>query len=301
MPSTRAEVGDERATERTGEGLDRLSIAELASMMNDADASVPTAVRAALPSIVAAIEAIVDRLDNGGRLFYVGAGTSGRLGVLDASELPPTFGVDADAVVAIIAGGVAAVTDAQEGAEDDTDAGRVAMDDAGVTAGDAVVGIASSGTTPYVLAAVRRAGELGAATIGLSCSAETPLSGACDHPIEVLVGPEIVAGSTRLKAGTAQKLVLNMLSTITMVRLGRTYDDLMVDLRPTNDKLRARAARIVAQITGADASRVDAALIETEWDVKAAVLVAARGLDAQSARRRLDAAGGRLRDALEGP
>lgn len=280
-------------------GLDRRSVAELATLMNDADATVPAAVRAVLPDIVGAIGVIEERLGRGGRLIYIGAGTSGRLGVLDASELPPTFGVGPGVVVAIIAGGGAAVTQAREGAEDDVDAGRAAMDDARVTSDDAVVGIASSGTTPYVLAAVRRARQLGAVTIGLSCSPGAPLSGACDHPIEVLVGPEVVAGSTRLKAGTAQKLVLNMLSTITMVRLGRTYDDLMVDVRPTNAKLRARASRIVAEITGADPGQVDAALTATEWDVKAAVLVIAHGVDVQSARRRLDAAGGRLRDALE--
>ena len=279
--------------------LDRHSVAELATLMNDADASVPMAVRTALPAIVQAIEAVEDRLRRGGRMLYVGAGTSGRLGVLDASELPPTFGVDADLVVAIIAGGPAAVTTAQEGVEDDVDAGREAIDEAGVTSDDAVVGIASSGTTPYVVAAVRRARELGAVTIGLSCSHDTPLSEACEHAIEVLVGPEVVAGSSRLKAGTAQKLVLNMLSTIAMVRLGRIYNDLMVDVRPTNAKLRERAVRIVAEIADATPETARAALAQTSWDVKSAVLVVAHGLDAETARTRLDAAGGRLRDALE--
>ena len=267
--------------------------------MNDADATVARAVRAALGSIVGAIDAIVERVAGGGRLLYVGAGTSGRLGVLDASECPPTFGTDPSQVVAIIAGGPRAIVTPIEGAEDDDDAGRAAIDAARVAAPDAVVGIASSGRTPYVLGAMRRARELGALTVGLSCNDGTALSAAVDHAIEVPVGPEVVAGSTRLKAGTAQKMVLNMISTIVMVRLGKTYGNLMVDLRATNGKLRDRAVGIVTSITGASRGRSRAALERTGFNVKEAVLVVVLGVSPEQATARLAAASGKLKSALE--
>ena len=262
-----------------------MSTAEVAAVMNDSDATVPAAVRAALPAIVAAIDGIVARMAAGGRLIYVGAGSSGRLGVLDASECPPTFGTDPGDVVAIIAGGPPAIVSPVEAAEDDVDGGRRAIDDANVTAGDAVVGIAASGRTPFVIAALGRAGELGALTVGLSCNAGAELSAVVEHPIEVAVGPEVVAGSTRLKAGTAQKLVLNMISTITMVRLGKTYGNLMVDLRATNEKLRERAVGIVATIAGVGRPPARAALEATGFDVKAAVLVASARRDAERGAR----------------
>ncbi len=276
-----------------------MSTSALAATMNDADATVARAVRAALGSIVGAIDAIVERVAGGGRLLYVGAGTSGRIGVLDASECPPTFGTDPSQVVAIIAGGPRAIVTPIEGAEDDDDAGRVAIDAARVAAPDAVVGIASSGRTPYVLGAMRRARELGALTVGLSCNDGTALSAAVDHAIEVPVGPEVVAGSTRLKAGTAQKMVLNMISTIVMVRLGKTYGNLMVDLRATNGKLRDRAVGIVTSITGASRERSRAALERTGFNVKEAVLMVVLGVSPEQATARLAAAGGKLKSALE--
>lgn len=281
--------------------LDLMSVAELAAAMNDADATVPAAVRAELPAIVPAIEAASARMQSGGRLVYVGAGTPGRIGVLDASECPPTFSTPPGLVLPIIAGGPAAITTAQEGAEDDEEAGAAAIDAAGIGPLDTVLGIASSGRTPYVVAAVRRARALGALTVGLSCNVDTVLSAAVDHPIEVAVGPEVLTGSTRLKSGTAQKLVLNMFSTIVMVRQGKTYGNLMIDLKPTNHKLRQRAARIVAEIADVPRERADAVLAETGQDVKISILVLARGLSADEARSRLEATDGRLRPALEGP
>ncbi|MFI2652315.1 N-acetylmuramic acid 6-phosphate etherase [Micromonospora fulviviridis] len=280
-------------------GLDTASVAQLAAVMNDEDATVPGAVRAALSQIVPAIEGIADRLAAGGRLLYVGAGTAGRLGVLDASECPPTFSTPPDLVRAVIAGGTAALLAAQEGVEDDEAAGAAMIDDFGITAADAIVGISASGRTPYVLAAVRTARARGALTVGLSCNADTPLSAASDRAIEVLVGPEVVAGSTRLKAGTAQKLVLNMISTISMIRLGKTYGNLMVDLRVTNAKLRDRAVRIIRRVTGVPRSEAEAALDRADLDVKTAILLLDGPANGVDPRQRLAATGGRLRAALE--
>jgi N-acetylmuramic acid 6-phosphate etherase len=279
--------------------IDRASVAELASLMNEADATVPAAVRAALPQIVPAVEAVVERMRGGGRLLYVGAGTPGRLGVLDASECPPTFSTPPELVRGLIAGGDAAVFTAQEGVEDDADAGRAVITAEGVGPADSVVGITASGRTPYVLAAVTEARERGALTVGVSCNAGTALSAAAEHAIEVVVGPEVVAGSTRLKAGTAQKLVLNMFSTIAMVQLGKTYGNLMVDLGATNAKLRERAIRMVRTVTGASRADAEGALEASGMRVTLAVLRLERGLDAAEASVRLAAAGGRLRDALE--
>jgi N-acetylmuramic acid 6-phosphate etherase len=278
--------------------IDRMSVADLAATMNDADRTVPDAVRAALPQVVAAISAVAERMARGGRLIYVGAGTPGRIAVLDASECPPTFSTPPGLVTAIIAGGPSAIVTPSEGAEDDAGAGAAAIDDAGVGPLDSVVGIASSGRTPYVVAAVSRARELGAFTVGLTSNVGSDLAGAAEQPIEVVVGPEVISGSTRLKAGTAQKLVLNMISTITMVRLGKTYGNLMVDVRPTNHKLRERAVRIVRQLTGVDAAGARAALGAAGWDVKVAAVTVRLGLDPAAARERLEAAGGRLREAF---
>jgi N-acetylmuramic acid 6-phosphate etherase len=281
--------------------IDRASVAELAALMNEADATVPVAVRAALPRIVPAIEAVVQRLRDGGRLLYVGAGTPGRLGVLDASECPPTFSTSPELVRGLIAGGEAAMFAAQEGVEDDADAGRAAIAAEEVAAADSVVGITASGRTPYVLAAVAEARGRGALTVGLSCNAGAALSAAAEHAIEVVVGPEVVAGSTRLKAGTAQKLVLNMFSTIAMVQLGKTYGNLMVDLGATNAKLRERAIRMVRTVTGASRERAEEALEASGMRVKLAILRLERGLETTEAAARLAAAGGRLRDVLERP
>jgi N-acetylmuramic acid 6-phosphate etherase len=278
--------------------LDRASVAELARLMNEADATVPAAIAASMGAIVPAIEAITERLARGGRLRYVGAGTAGRLGVLDASECPPTFGTPPDLVKGLIAGGPDAILTAQEGAEDDFAAGARAMADDGVGADDAIVGVAASGRTPFVIGALREARVRGALTVALSCNLDAPTSREAELAIEIPVGPEVLAGSTRLKAGTAQKLVLNMISTIAMVRLGKTWGNLMVDLRATNEKLRERAIRIVQQVTGASREAAVDALREADWEVKPAVLVIGRGLDVSEARRRL-AADGRLRVALE--
>lgn len=292
---------DELQTERVDprySHIDQASVAQLATLMNDADATVPLAVRDALPAIVPAIEAVAERLERGGRLIYVGAGTAGRMGVLDASECPPTFGTPPGLVLGVIAGGPAAIHTAQEGAEDDAVAGARMVAEIGVTAADALVGIAASGRTPYVIGALRAARARGAATISLACNAGAAISREAELPIEVLVGPEVLAGSTRLKAGTAQKLVLNMISTIAMVRIGKTWGNLMVDLRATNAKLRERAIRIVQAVTDADRPTAETALQRVDWEVKPAVLLIGLGLEPAEARARL-ARNGRLRVAME--
>jgi N-acetylmuramic acid 6-phosphate etherase len=279
--------------------IDRMSVAELAVTMNEADATVPAAVQRSLPQIVPAIEAASERMAQGGRLVYVGAGTPGRLGIVDASECPPTFSTPPELVFAIMAGGPGAIVTPVEGAEDDAEAGIAAIDESGITPLDTVVGIASSGRTPYVIAAVRRARERGALTVGLSCNTGTALSAAAEHGIEVEVGPEVLAGSTRLKSGTAQKLVLNMFSTIVMVRQGKAYGNLMVDLRATNHKLRERAIRMVQTIARVDRDAAKSALERADFDVKVASTMLVRGEDPETARTRLTAAAGRLRTALE--
>jgi N-acetylmuramic acid 6-phosphate etherase len=280
-------------------GIDLLPTLRIAELMNAGDAAVPLAVGAALPAIAAAVDAVAARMARGGRLVYAGAGTAGRLGVLDASECPPTFDTAPGQVVGLVAGGRRALVDAVEGAEDDAAAARRDVDGLAIGADDTVVGVSASGRTPYAIAAVQRARERGAFTIGLACNAGSPLAAAAEHPVEVVVGPELVAGSTRLKAGTAQKLVLNMLSTITMIRLGKTYGNLMVDLRASNAKLRARAQRIVALATGADPVRAADALAACGGRVKDAILVLLAGVEPDAAAPLLAGAGGRLRVALE--
>lgn len=279
--------------------LDRLPTLEIAALMNGEDATVPAAVAARLPQIAAAIDATADRMARGGRLVYAGAGTAGRLGVLDASECPPTFNTDPSKVVGLIAGGPEALVTAVEGAEDRPDLAQSDLDALELTADDTVVGISASGRTPYAVGAVRHARARGALTIGLSHNAGSPLAAAAEHGIEIVTGPELLTGSTRLKAGTAQKLVLNMLSTVTMIRLGKTYGNLMVDVRASNEKLRARSRRIVALATGAADKAVDAALRETGGEVKNAVLLLLGDVDAATAARLLDESGGRLREALD--
>ncbi|WP_343977265.1 N-acetylmuramic acid 6-phosphate etherase, partial [Streptosporangium amethystogenes] len=243
--------------------------------------------------------ALVAGMKAGGRLFYVGAGTSGRLAVLDASECPPTFGTDPELVQGVIAGGPPALTRSVEGAEDDRQGGAAAIAEKGVGALDSVVGISASGRAPYVLGALAEASRRGALTVGLSCNVATPLSAAALHPIEVVVGPEVVTGSTRLKAGTAQKLVLNMISTIAMVRLGRTYGNTMIEVSAMNSKLADRAARMVSDITGAALPVSRSALEAAEWHVKVAVLMIEHGLDADGARVLLERHGDQLEAALE--
>lgn len=279
-------------------GIDRLATLDIARLMNTEDGSVPAAVADQLPAVAAAIDGIAARMARGGRLVYAGAGTAGRLGVLDASECPPTFNTTPGQVTGLIAGGPRAMSDAVEGAEDSRELAAADLDALAVGPDDAVVGVSASGRTPYAIGAVEHARARGALTVGLSCNAGSPLAAAAEHGIEVVTGPEFLTGSTRLKAGTAQKLVLNMLSTITMIRLGKTYGNLMVDVRASNEKLRARSRSIVAQATGAPDEEIEAALTATDGEVKHAVLVLLAGVDAATAARLLTDADGHLRAAL---
>lgn len=287
----------EQANPRT-EGLDRLPTREMLARINDEDARVAAAVRTQLPAIAEAVDAIAEALRRGGRLIYVGAGTSGRLGVLDASECLPTFGVAPEQVFGILAGGEAALTRSIEGAEDDADAGAAAIEAAGVGPDDVVVGISASGGAPFVRAAVARARARGARTVGLATAQAAPLSGEVDIPIEPVVGPEVIQGSTRLKSGTAQKLVCNLLSTGAMVRIGKTYGNRMVDVQATNRKLIDRAVRLIQElgrVERADAARL---LEESGGSAKVGIVMARRGVGADEARRLLRAAGGFLAVAL---
>ncbi|GIW94870.1 MAG: N-acetylmuramic acid 6-phosphate etherase [Pirellulaceae bacterium] len=279
--------------------LDQLSALEIVRLINAEDARVPQAVAAVAEPIAAAVELIADRLRTGGRLVYLGAGTSGRLGVLDAAECPPTFNTRPEQVIGLIAGGPAALVRAVEGAEDNADAAAADLRAVGLSARDVVVGIATSGRTPYVVGGLRYARQVGASTVGLVCNDDAELRPWCDIFIAPVVGPEVLAGSTRMKAGTATKLVLNTLSTGAMVLLGKTYGNLMVDLRATNTKLMARARRIVCQLTGLTAAAAESLLARCDGEVKTAVVVARCGVDVAEARRLLEEAGGRLRQALE--
>ncbi|MFF9977834.1 N-acetylmuramic acid 6-phosphate etherase [Streptomyces erythrochromogenes] len=278
--------------------IDRLPTLDIARTMNAEDATVPAAVAARLPQIAAAIDAIAERMARGGRLVYAGAGTAGRMGVLDASECPPTFNTDPADVVGLIAGGPCAMVKAVEGAEDSKELAAEDLAALHIGPDDTVIGISASGRTPYAIGAVESARARGALTVGLSCNAGSALAAAADHGIEVVVGPELLTGSTRLKAGTAQKLVLNLISTITMIRLGKTYGNLMVDMRSSNEKLRARARRIVALATGAPDEEIEAALTATGGEVKDAILVVLGEVDGPAAAELLAASGGHLRAAL---
>ncbi|WP_371598432.1 N-acetylmuramic acid 6-phosphate etherase [Streptomyces sp. NBC_00564] len=278
--------------------IDQLPTVEIARLMNGEDATVPRAVAARLPLIAAAIDDIAVRMSRGGRLIYAGAGTAGRLGVLDASECPPTFNTAPSEVVGLIAGGPSAMVTSIEGAEDSKELAARDLTELALTSDDTVVGVSASGRTPYAIGAVEHARAQGALTIGLSCNADSALAAAADHGIEVVVGPELLTGSTRLKAGTAQKLVLNMLSTITMIRLGKTYGNLMVDVRASNEKLRARSRRIVALATGATDEEIEQALAATDGEVKNAILTILGGVDGPTAARLLEESHGHLRAAL---
>ena len=279
------------------QNLDSLSPIDLVRAMHTADTEALAAVERELPQIGRAIEAIAARLETGGRLFYLGAGTSGRLGVLDASECPPTYNTPPELVQGLIAGGDVALRRSVERAEDDESQGQRDLAQHGFSAKDVLVGIAASGRTPYVLGGIRYARDLGALTIGLSCVPQSALAQTAELAITPATGPEVVTGSTRMKAGTATKLVLNMLSTGTMVRLGYIYGNLMVNVQPTNVKLRDRAARIISTITGLSYSEA-AALLERAGSVKTAVVMQKLNLSREEAEQRLRAAHGRLRDAL---
>ncbi|WP_338780389.1 N-acetylmuramic acid 6-phosphate etherase [Streptomyces sp. DG1A-41] len=279
-------------------GIDRLPTLDIARLMNGEDATVAGAVAARLPQIAAAIDALAERMARGGRLVYAGAGTAGRLGVLDASECPPTFNTDPSRVVGLIAGGPQAMVTSVEGAEDSRELARADLEPLGLTPDDTVAGISASGRTPYAIGAVEYARARGCLTIGLACNPGSPLAAAAEHGVEIVVGPELLTGSTRLKAGTAQKLVLNMLSTITMIRLGKTYGNLMVDVRASNDKLRARSHRIVALATGAGDEEIERALAATDGEVKNAILTILADVDGPTAARLLAESDGHLRAAL---
>ncbi len=283
------------------EELDAMSTLDLVTAMNDEDRTVADAVRAELPRIAAAIDAIAGRLHKGGRLIYCGAGSSGRLGVLDAAECVPTFSARAGQVVGLIAGGPAAVLTAVEGAEDSTAAAAADLRALALGPKDAVVGIAASGRTPYVIGALQCARVAGALTVAIVCNRGSEVAAAAELPIEVITGPEVLTGSTRLKAGTATKLVLNMLSTGAFVRLNKVYGNLMVDLQVTNEKLRARAIRIVADATACDAATAAAQLAMCDGDVKAAIVARIKNVEPAVARTLLFTHDGSVRQALAAP
>jgi N-acetylmuramic acid 6-phosphate etherase len=280
------------------ENLDQLSTLDLLRTMHSADRDVLSAVERELPNIAKAVDAIVASLDGGGRLFYIGAGTSGRLGVLDASECPPTYNTPPELVQGLIAGGDVALRRSVERAEDDASQGQKDLEDRGFNAKDVLVGIAASGRTPYVLGGIDYARKLGAATIGLSCVPGSQLAQRAEIAITPAVGPEVVTGSTRMKAGTATKLVLNMLSTGSLVRLGYVYGNLMVNVQPTNVKLRDRAARIISTLTELPSEKA-AALLDESGSVKTAIVMQRLGIPRAEAESRLAQAKGRLRQALK--
>jgi N-acetylmuramic acid 6-phosphate etherase len=279
--------------------LDQLSIEDALAVMNSQDAVAVKAVASQRKEIARAVKYVAAALKAGGRLIYVGAGTSGRLGVLDASECPPTFGVDPLLVQGIIAGGDGAMFRSKEGAEDSIEDGAAAMDEKKVGEKDVVMGIAAGGTTPFVRGALDRAKQLGARTIFLCCVKKTSAEARADLVIRPLTGPEVLTGSTRLKAGTATKLVLNQITTLAMVRMGKVYENLMVDLKATNSKLRDRAARIVAELTGLPRDEAIALLESTGGEVKTAIVMHTRKLDALKARKILSVHEGDLRAAIE--
>jgi len=278
--------------------LDELSTVNLLEIMNAADAQVALAVAQEIPRIAAAIQAIVDALESGGSLLYIGAGTSGRLGVLDAAECPPTFGVPAGLVRGIMAGGERALTHAVEGVEDDPAAGAHDLEASGFGPGDVLVGISASGRTPYVLGAVAKAHEINGLTCGISCVRDSELSRAAQYPIEPVPGPEILTGSTRLRAGTATKLVLNMISTAVMVKLGHVYGNLMVNVQPTNRKLEDRARRIIQAATGVSYDRATELLDLAGRSVRVAIIMQQKQISREKAESLLTAAKGRIREAL---
>ena len=280
------------------ENIDALPTGEMLRVMNAADQEVAGAVEREIPQIARAVDAIAERLEAGGRLFYMGAGTSGRLGVLDASECPPTFQTAPELVQGLIAGGDRALRHSVEQAEDDPEQGRRDLEERGFTKRDAVVGIAASGRTPYVLGGLAYGRKLGALTVGLSCTPNSEVSAAAEIAIAPTAGPEIITGSTRLRAGTATKLVLNMLSTGVMIRLGYVYGNLMVNVQPTNHKLQDRARRIIARVAGVSYDEAAGLLVEA-GSVRTAIVMQKLRLDREGAEARLRAAGGRLRAALD--
>ncbi len=278
--------------------LDTMTPLQVVSAMNREDAKVPEAIRPHLPEIAQVAQWAIHSLEQGHRVFYLGAGTSGRLGVLDAAECPPTFGVSPDRIVGLIAGGERACLKAIEGAEDSRELGRRDLEAHGLTPQDLVIGIAASGRTPYVLGALAYARELGCKTAAISCNAGSEIGKAADLAVEVVVGPEVLTGSTRLKAGTAQKLILNMISTASMVGVGKAYQNLMVDVMQTNEKLHVRAENIVMEATGVDREEARARIAQSGGEVKVAITSILAGCSAQEARARLERSGGHVREAI---
>ncbi|AJI95831.1 N-acetylmuramic acid 6-phosphate etherase [Yersinia ruckeri] len=278
--------------------LDKLSTLDMLTCFNHEDRKVPEAISQVLPAIAQAVDLAAEALQAGGRLIYLGAGTSGRLGVLDASECPPTFGVPHGMVIGLIAGGPGALLKAVEGAEDNLTLGAEDLQALQLTSTDMVVGLAASGRTPYVIGALRYARERGCPTAAISCNPDSPIAREAQVAISPLVGPEALTGSTRMKSGTAQKLVLNMLSTGAMVKLGKVYQNLMVDVKATNVKLVDRACRIVVEATGAAREEAENALKQTDFEVKPAILMILKGVSAEQARQDLVLHNGYLRAAL---
>lgn len=279
--------------------MDSLTSRDLVTLLHNENTSVLAAVEAALPSIAHVVDVLAERLGGGGRLFYVGAGTSGRLGVLDASECPPTFGVSPDRIQGVIAGGPAALTTSIEGAEDSPEMGAHAMRERGVSSKDAVIGIAASGRTPFVIGAMEVARRAGAFTGAIVNVSDAAMSAHADVAIEAITGPEPLTGSTRMKAGTAQKLILNLISTAVMIRLGKVYSNLMVDVRATNRKLRDRAARIVMAAADVDREEAEVALRSADGNAKIAIVMLRRQVGAEEAWKRLERANGWVRAALD--
>ncbi|GIP36504.1 N-acetylmuramic acid 6-phosphate etherase [Paenibacillus sp. J2TS4] len=291
-------MSTEQQNEKTM-NLDSMSIYDALVAMNEEDAKVAEAVRSELPQIEKAIEATIEAFQRGGRLIYIGAGTSGRLGLLDAVECPPTFGTPPEQVVALLAGGLTAFMKAVEDAEDSTTLGIEDLQSIQLTSKDVVIGIAASGRTPYVVSALKYASSLGCTTAAIACNKHSIVGKAADIAIEVVTGAEALTGSTRLKAGTAQKMVLNMISTLSMVGTGKVYKNLMVDVQLTNEKLQTRAENIIMNATGVDREKASQVLLEANGSVKLAIVMILLGYDADRAAEKLNAVGGRVRKVLE--
>ena len=278
--------------------IDKVSTIEMLTKINEEEKKVAIAVEKEIPQIANAIDKTVERMQSGGRLIYIGAGTSGRLGILDASECPPTYGVSEELVQGVIAGGHKAIFRAQEGAEDSKELAVKDLKERNLNENDVVVGIAASGRTPYVIGALEYANEIGALTVSVTCNADSEVSKCAKISIAPVVGPEVVTGSTRLKSGTAQKLVLNMLSTGSMIKLGKVYGNLMVDVQTTNEKLVERAKKIVSEATGLSIEESTKVLNETNFDVKLAIFMVLSNLDKNEAKAKLDEAKGYIAKAL---
>lgn len=293
---------DKLTTEKRNEStmkLDQLTTKEVLQLMNKEDRTVPDAVEAALPEIEAAVEQVIATFQVGGRLIYTGAGTSGRLGILDAVECPPTFSTPDDMVQGLLAGGMSAFRKAKEGAEDNPDLGARELEEIGLSSKDTVIGIAASGRTPYVIGALDYAAAVGAATVSVACNKDSAISKHAKISIEVETGPEILTGSTRLKAGTAQKLVLNMISTASMVGVGKVYKNLMVDVKPTNDKLQERAKRIIMEATGANYDAAEKVFDQADGQVKTAIVMLLLDVTKEEAEEKLRNAEGFVRSAIK--